>query len=206
MTPERLAPLKSLLGITTSDLPILRRHSECLLEALPRILDQFYDRLCGDPLAQEHIKSPDAWRRHRDGVRAWVVTITTQEDSELEEFAMRAGRVHAELGIPSDSVVAALSFLMFLVSNELSSSPSWDFLSQAALRRRWSYAMAIMIGTYEDMTQDVMTAKNQELQRALERIEQQQREVAGFNKMLQQMMGLSCDVVADKPEASAVRR
>ena len=201
MTPERLAPLKSLLGITPSDLPILRRHSECLLEALPRILDQFYDRLRGDPLAQEHIKSPEAWQRHREGIRGWVVTITTQEDPELEGCAVRAGLFHADLGIPSDSVVAALSVLKSLVINELSATPPWDFLSQAALRRRWSYAMAIMIGTYEDMTPDAQTGKNQELQTALERIKQQQREVTGLNKMLQEMIAVSNGVVAQKPGA-----
>lgn len=201
MTAERLAPLKLLLGITPSDLPILRRHSECLLEALPRILDRFYDWLCGDPSAQEHFESPEAWRRHRDAIRGWVVTIATQEDTELEDCAMQAGLFHADVGIPSDSVIAALSFLKSLVINELSASPRWDSLSQAALSRRWSYAMAIMVGTYEVMIPDVRTGKDQELQRALEQIKQQQREVAGLNEMLQQMIALSNGVVAQKPGA-----
>lgn len=180
--------VRALTGADSSDVNLLHSLSGQLLSALPRILDAFYGRLRQQSWAHQYIETPQEWRRHRDALRGWVVAVLTQVDLEIEDLMPRVADVHANLEINICWVMAAAAYLKNLVINELSASHQWSLLVLSALERRWSYALALQVGAYEDRWKENLLQKNDELQRAIDERDQRVREVAGLNNILQRMM------------------
>lgn len=180
--------IRALIGVDLDTGTLLRGFSGELLSALPRILDAFYGRLQQQSWAHQYIETSEEWRRHRDALRGWVVAVVTQEDQEIEDLLPRVGDVHAALGVNSSWVIGAAAHLKTLVITELSASPGWNPSALMALERRWAYAIALQVGAYEDRWKEGLVQKNEELQRAIDERDRRTREVAGLNRILQQML------------------
>ena len=191
MKQEDFTALKTLLDLAPRDAATLRCVSEHLMVVLPTMLNTFYRGLQAQEWVREFIHGDQAWRRHRDAIRGFVVTVVTQDDSELEDLAVRTGKVHANLGIHSSRIITSAASLCEAVTGALQSSPRWNQMLADIMARRWAYAVSIMIGAYEDTLREANSEHSVVLQQAysaFESLRQRAQEATALARLLQQIL------------------
>ena len=153
MPPEtRFQELKRYVRLDERDCQLLREFGARAAPELPRIAEQFYDRIREHEEAHAVLNGEQQIKRLQRSLVAWLTRVCggTYDDAYHEQTAI-IGRVHVRIGLPQRYMLTAMALIrveLLRIADVLLGAES--AATREALVRILDLELAIMLEAYKD--------------------------------------------------------